>query len=325
VLRGQGGVLAVAFAPDGRRLATGDFDGTTRLWDVESGREAVALRRRPGAVIAMAVAFAPEGRRLATACSDGSVQLWDARSPSPTLNDRLEAVGQVSFLVERVRSVSELRDRIARDATISEAVRSVALELSRGFWEAHVHEQADAVITRLFNSGRLREEVLDAVQERRDLEPEVRSSALALARSFPLSAAPLIQASWSVVREAGRDAAAYRGALNRVEVACQLEPEKGYGLETLGMAHYRLGQYAEALAALERYKALSSEDPAFLAFSAMAEHGLGKEVQARAALDRLREQMNTQFSFNSDDVGFLREAEAVVLYDTVFPADPFAH
>jgi predicted Zn-dependent protease len=188
-----------------------------------------------------------------------------------------------------------------------------------------VHEQAEQLVSQLFNSGRLREEVLDAIQGRRDLEPEIRSSALALARSFPLSAHPLIQASWSVVREAGRGAAAYRDALNRARVACQLQHEKGYGLETLGMAHYRVGQYAEALDALERYTALGRENPAFLAFYAMAKHGLGEEVQARAALGRLREQMNTYFSYNSEDVGFLHEAEAVILYDPIFPADPFAH
>jgi WD40 repeat protein/serine/threonine protein kinase len=72
----QGGVTAVAFAPDGQRLVTGGTDGTARIWDATRGQELVALRGHQSSV--MAVAFAPGGRWLVTGSTDGTARIWDA-------------------------------------------------------------------------------------------------------------------------------------------------------------------------------------------------------------------------------------------------------
>src|SRR5262245_35618349 len=40
----QSSVNTVAWSPDGRRLATGSFDNTARIWDAASGAEVVLLR-----------------------------------------------------------------------------------------------------------------------------------------------------------------------------------------------------------------------------------------------------------------------------------------
>jgi WD40 repeat protein len=68
-------VNAVAFAPDGRALASGSEDHTAVLWAVAtSRREAMTLEHEAPVY---AVAFSPDGRTLASGGLDAIVRLWD--------------------------------------------------------------------------------------------------------------------------------------------------------------------------------------------------------------------------------------------------------
>ncbi|MGH3839463.1 MAG: WD40 repeat domain-containing protein, partial [Pseudonocardiaceae bacterium] len=105
-LRGHtGAVYEVAFAPDGRTLATTSADMTVRVWDVSD-------RDRPHQLgppltahtdVVNGVAFAPDGRTLATASTDQTVRLWDLtdrnqpRQLGQPLTGHIRAVGGVAF------------------------------------------------------------------------------------------------------------------------------------------------------------------------------------------------------------------------------------
>jgi WD40 repeat protein len=73
----EGEVASIAFAPDGRTLASaGEFyDHSVRVWDVQTGRQIRALCERCGPF--HQVAFAPGGRAVAAA-DDKQLQVWPA-------------------------------------------------------------------------------------------------------------------------------------------------------------------------------------------------------------------------------------------------------
>jgi len=115
------------------------------------------------------------------------------------------------------------------------------------------------------------------------------------------------------------------------ELAVNGAPEhlNAVALDTLGAALYRAGRFAEAVRRLEegiqKNKGVSSE--ADWVFLAMAHHRLGHHDEARRWLDRFRDGspgLAPEDFWRWLEIRLLRaEAEAAVLWDPSFPADPF--
>lgn len=85
-----GGVLSVAFHPEGNLLATGCTDGTIRIWDIAT--EEVVASVEAGSNL-RALAFSPDGKQLATGGHDGgegAVKLWNVSSVALELAARWE-------------------------------------------------------------------------------------------------------------------------------------------------------------------------------------------------------------------------------------------
>jgi WD40 repeat protein len=73
-LRAGGGMLPIAIAPDGSRVALG-WDGHVSLWGPEHDEPAVVLDGLPKGVYGLA--FSHAGDRLAMAAADGRVRIWE--------------------------------------------------------------------------------------------------------------------------------------------------------------------------------------------------------------------------------------------------------
>ncbi len=68
-------VLALAYSPDGTRLASGGYDRVVRIWDVESRKEILQLTGHTGYVHALA--WSADGTTLVSASGDHTVRVWD--------------------------------------------------------------------------------------------------------------------------------------------------------------------------------------------------------------------------------------------------------
>jgi serine/threonine protein kinase len=79
-------VHAVAWSPDGRRIASASDDHTVQVWDATTGGHVSIYRGHSDAV--HAVAWSPDGRRIASASSDETVQVWDVATGERLLTYR---------------------------------------------------------------------------------------------------------------------------------------------------------------------------------------------------------------------------------------------
>lgn len=103
ILKGHlASILAIAFSPDGRFLASGDGDGDVRIWDTATG---LGLAELPGHVEeCTCVHFSEDGRYLATSGRDQVIQVWDLSSFSEFVR------GNVDY--QRTRYREELGDSV---------------------------------------------------------------------------------------------------------------------------------------------------------------------------------------------------------------------
>jgi eukaryotic-like serine/threonine-protein kinase len=302
-----GGVNSVAFSPDGQRLASASSDQTVKIWDSASGKEQFALKGHTARV--SSVAFSPDGQRLASASADHTVRIWDIATGQElfALKGHANSVYSVAFSPDGQRLASA-----SQDGSIHLwETTSVSPELQ--------HRRAtNQMVADLFREMPLCAEVLEQLRTLPGMSPSRKQEAIAAAQTYPENPNKLNYLAWELVKLPGGEMTGYRKALRFSEEACQLEPENGNLLNTLGVAYYRVGNYEKALDVLSRSDKINAlrykgSRPSDLAFLAMAHQQLGHGKEAQAELERLRERMkDLRWAQDAQSQGFLREAEELL-------------
>jgi len=179
-----------------------------------------------------------------------------------------------------------------------------------------------------FGLGMSKDAVLEYIRRDPSLTEDERDQALGIAEAIRQEPVVLNSASWYIVRHPAAKQADYEHALELAERAVKLQPGDGAILNTLGVAQYRLGKFAEAMKTLKSSDSINSRAPrldfrgerigppgsipADLAFLAMAAYRLGDKDEARAYLEQLRKAVVDDSRERNESEAFLREAEALI-------------
>ena len=353
-LKGHTGLVwSVSFSPDGTSIVTGSGERTAKVWDARTGTALLAVIGHTGDV--RRVWFSPDGSRIVTSSGDITAMVWDARtgqemkgepippalwphSISPDGRLIAHAVGNRVDLIPMQPDAEELEFRRVHTQPTSwryregyDAARKAEDQFAARFYldllppTDRMRCRAEAIVAPLFAHLLLRDDVLAALQAHPAADPEVQAGCLDLAGAWTEPVAECNDVGWSLVRKPGQQGAFYERGLHLAQAACRLRPDNGSYLNTLGVAQYRCGLIAEAIATLSRSDDLNKGNvPADLAFLALAQSRLGHSGMAHSTLARLRELMkDPERPEDQDAQAFLREAETIEL-DQAFPANPFA-
>jgi len=316
----KGAARCVTFSPDGRRLFSGGDDGTIRVWDL--ARRELLATLRPHRETIVHLDLSDDGQRLFSASTDGRVCIQDLdRARTVSLWRRRDLARRAELrAAEAMSDRSKVPDPAAslRSRTdLPPDVRELAIQLVQDKASGAIRATAEGMATLLRRRHLIVDDALAALAADASVEPDLRAQVEQQLRS--LGNAPpgaLNTAAWNLAKQARRSAPEYARAERLARAASAAEPADAYYCNTWGVALYRTGRFAEAIAVLERADQLNRAAerpyarPSDQLFIAMCQFRLGQRDTARTTIEGLR--ATIERLGDAELVAFLEEAEQML-------------
>ncbi|MBN2314758.1 MAG: protein kinase [Sedimentisphaerales bacterium] len=131
---GGEGALAIAFSPDGKRIATAYV--TITIWNATTGAEMQTLKGHKAAVLSLA--FSPDGERIISGSMDKSIKVWNMNSGEEIMtlegHKAAKGVADVDLSIDGKRVVSIDYDGIIKawEADTGEELLTIKTPLRKG-------------------------------------------------------------------------------------------------------------------------------------------------------------------------------------------------
>ena len=120
-------ITAVAWSPDGKRIASASYDRTVQVWDAVTGHLFVTYRGHRNWV--SAIAWSPDGKYIASASFDRTVQVWGAATGRRLLTyyGHTDTVASVAWSPDGSRLASASYDKTVQVWTLGKSGRGDTL------------------------------------------------------------------------------------------------------------------------------------------------------------------------------------------------------
>ncbi len=107
-------VSAVAWSPDGKRIASASGDHTVQVWDAANGGHVLTYRGHSSDVTSLS--WSPDGKNIVSGSVDGTVQVWDAATGNRvyTYTGHSDAVFDLAWSPDGKRIASASNDGSAQ-------------------------------------------------------------------------------------------------------------------------------------------------------------------------------------------------------------------
>ena len=120
-------ISGIALSPDGRTLATGDYE-QVHLWDTVTGERKATLKALANDIV-IAMAFSPDGKTIAAQDDGYTIRLWDVATAThkATLQGHTNRVDSIAFSPDGSTLASSSQDRTIRLWDTTAAVQKATL------------------------------------------------------------------------------------------------------------------------------------------------------------------------------------------------------